>query len=1101
MIDAALHNPYAVVAISLIVMILGVVSFQNMVVDIFPEINLPVVAIATFYKGMGPSEIEGAITLRLEQLYLQASYVEHIESRSLPGVSLIKVYFHPSYDVNAGMSEITSLTYSALRYLPQGVFPPIIIKFGAASLPIGTLTVSSETLSEKDVRDVAQRSLLPQVALSEKEVRDLAYYGVRPQLANVPGVFVAPSFGGTVRQITVFLDRERMLARSLSITDVVSAVNAQSLLLPAGNVKIGDLDYNVYTNSLIQFIEQINEIPVKIVNGVPVLLKDVGRAADSTMIQGNVVRINGQRAVYLPIMKQAGANTIQVIDGIRESLSKLLGLPKDLAVKLIFDQSLYIRQAIQTLEHEGLLGGGLACLMVLLFLGSLRYTFIIALAIPISILAAFVLLYFTGHTVNVMTLGGLALVIGTLLDNNIVVLENVHRHLLIGKTPGQAAGDGVGEVALPMLVSTISILIVYLPIVFFTGIIKFLFVPLALAVAYSMVVSYVSSMTIAPVAMAALIKHDVHSSEGGSGHSARVFDQLFNQVVNAYEAILHWCLRHKAVVVVSVAAIFVGSLLLTPRLATEFFPKVDAGQFILNIAASEGTRVETTEAIVGQIEDLIRTEIPADQLDQIVANIGLPHGWMVLFTPVNGPHQAFLLVSLTRNHTVRTEALITRLRTRLAETFPGLKFSFQSGGIVSDVINFGLPAPIDIKVSGPKLTEVAEAAARIREVAAQVPGTADVQVRQGLNYPELHLEVNRAKAAYLGLSEQRVVMDLVTGLSSNMTLNPGYWIDPKSNNAYFVVAQYPEQTLIRFEDFLNTPLVGTRVDQPAVASAITPLERGSAMAIQQTPFPERPTLPQVGRDGSAPVLLRDLVEVSRRTGPETVDHYNLQRTMDILISVPGNDLGRVAGQVEEALNKIELPKDVKVVLKGEVDGMKAALKGFGGVLPLAILLIYLVMVGLFRSYLDPLIILFAVPLGFIGVIWMLLLTNTSVNVESLIGTLMMIGIVVANGVLLVDFANRMMREGLEPEEAVVAAGRLRIRPILMTSLATVLGLAPMALGIGEGSEANMPLARAVIGGLLVSMFMTLLFIPVLHALARRHSAPRPATQSHHVTGP
>lgn len=1101
MIDAALHNPYAVVAISLIVMILGVVSFQNMVVDIFPEINLPVVAIATFYKGMGPSEIEGAITLRLEQLYLQASYVEHIESRSLPGVSLIKVYFHPSYDVNDGMSEITSLTYSALRYLPQGVFPPIIIKFGAASLPIGTLTVSSETLSEKDVRDVAQRSLLPQVALSEKEVRDLAYYGVRPQLANVPGVFVAPSFGGTVRQITVFLDRERMLARSLSITDVVSAVNAQSLLLPAGNVKIGDLDYNVYTNSLIQFIEQINEIPVKIVNGVPVLLKDVGRAADSTMIQGNVVRINGQRAVYLPIMKQAGANTIQVIDGIRESLSKLLGLPKDLAVKLIFDQSLYIRQAIQTLEHEGLLGGGLACLMVLLFLGSLRYTFIIALAIPISILAAFVLLYFTGHTVNVMTLGGLALVIGTLLDNNIVVLENVHRHLLMGKTPGQAAGDGVGEVALPMLVSTISILIVYLPIVFFTGIIKFLFVPLALAVAYSMVVSYVSSMTIAPVAMAALIKHDVHSSEGGSGHSARVFDQLFNQVVNAYEAILHWCLRHKAVVVVSVAAIFVGSLLLTPRLATEFFPKVDAGQFILNIAASEGTRVETTEAIVGQIEDLIRTEIPADQLDQIVANIGLPHGWMVLFTPVNGPHQAFLLVSLTRNHTVRTEALITRLRTRLAETFPGLKFSFQSGGIVSDVINFGLPAPIDIKVSGPKLTEVAEAAARIREVAAQVPGTADVQVRQGLNYPELHLEVNRAKAAYLGLSEQRVVMDLVTGLSSNMTLNPGYWIDPKSNNAYFVVAQYPEQTLIRFEDFLNTPLVGTRVDQPAVASAITPLERGSAMAIQQTPFPERPTLPQVGRDGSAPVLLRDLVEVSRRTGPETVDHYNLQRTMDILISVPGNDLGRVAGQVEEALNKIELPKDVKVVLKGEVDGMKAALKGFGGVLPLAILLIYLVMVGLFRSYLDPLIILFAVPLGFIGVIWMLLLTNTSVNVESLIGTLMMIGIVVANGVLLVDFANRMMREGLEPEEAVVAAGRLRIRPILMTSLATVLGLAPMALGIGEGSEANMPLARAVIGGLLVSMFMTLLFIPVLHALARRHSAPRPATQSHHVTGP
>lgn len=1066
MIRASLNNPYAVVAISLIVVILGVVSYQNMVVDIFPEINLPVVAVATFYKGMGPSEIEGAITLRLEQLYLQASYVDHIESRSLPGVSLIKVYFHPSYDVNAGMAEITSLTYSALRYLPQGVFPPIIIKFGAASLPIGTLTVSSETLGEK-------------------EVRDLAYYGVRPQLANVPGVFVAPSFGGTVRQITVFLDRERLLARGLSIHDVVHAVNAQSLLLPAGNVKIGDFDYNVYTNSLIQFVEQMNEIPIKVVDGVPILLKDVGRAADSTMIQGNVVRINGRRAVYLPIMKQAGANTIQVIDGIKATLPKLLGLPKDLVVKLIFDQSLYIRQAIRTLEHEGLLGGGLACLMVLLFLGSLRYTLIIALAIPISILAAFVLLYFTGHTVNVMTLGGLALVIGTLLDNNIVVLENVHRHLGMGKSRHQAAGDGVGEVALPMLVATISILIVYLPIIFFTGIIKFLFVPLALAVAYAMVVSYFTSMTVAPVAMAAFVKHEHKGPEPDEGSPDRLFDRLFNRLIAVYEAVLRWCLRHKALVVAGVTALFVGSLLLAPRLATEFFPKVDAGQFILHVAAPEGTRVETTEALVGQLEDVLRQEIPAADLDQIVANIGLPHGWMVLFTPVNGPHQAFLLVSLTREHAVRTDALISRLRTRLAQQFPGLKFSFQTGGIVSDVINFGLPAPIDIKVSGPQLSQVAEAAARIRDVAAQVPGTADVQVRQGMHYPELHLDVDRAKSAYLGLNERQVVMDLVTGLSSNLTLNPGYWIDPKSNNAYFVVAQYPEQMLIHFEDFLNTPLVGSRVDQPAAASAVTPLGRGSSLAMQQTPFPQRPTLPQAGAAKTSPVLLRDLVRVSRKTGPETVDHYNLQRTMDVLVGVIGNDLGRVAGLVEAALDQVELPKDVAVMFKGEVDGMRAALKGFAGVLPLAVLLIYLVMVGLFRSYLDPLIILFSVPLGFIGVIWMLLLTNTSVNVESLIGTLMMIGIVVANGVLLVDFANRRLREGVPVEEAVVAAGRLRIRPILMTSLATILGLAPMALGLGEGSEANMPLARAVIGGLLVSTFMTLFFIPVLHAIARQ----------------
>jgi len=1071
MIRAALNNPYAVVAISLIVVILGAVSYQTMVVDIFPEINLPVVAVATFYKGMGPSEVEGAITLRLEQLFLQASYVEHIESRSLPGVSLIKVYFHPSYDENAGMAEITSLAYSTLRFLPPGIWPPIIIKFGAASLPIGTLTVSSETLSEK-------------------EVRDLAYFSVRPQLANVPGVFVAPSFGGPLRQITVFLDRERMLARGLSTTDIVNAVNAQSLLLPAGNVKIGEFDYNVYTDSMIKIVEQMNDIPVKVVGGVPIMLKDVARAADSTIIQTNIVRINGHRAVYLPIMKQAGANTIQVIDGIKATLPKLIGLPEDLTVNLIFDQSLYIRQAIQTLEEEGLLGGGLACLMVLLFLGSLRSTVIIALAIPLSILAAFVLLYFTGHTVNVMTLGGLALVIGTLLDNNIVVLENVHRHLGMGKTPGRAADDGTREVALPMLVATISILIVYLPIMFFTGIVKFLFVPLALAVAYAMVVSYLTSMTVAPVAMTALFREQAHAPVD----HPRLFDRLFGSLVDRYILVLRWCLAHKALVVGVVTLTFGGSLLLAPRLATEFFPRVDAGQFILNVAAPEGTRVEKTEAIVGQIESLIRQEIPPVELDQLVANIGLPHGWMVLYTPVNGPHQAFLLVSLTRGHRLRTDAIIARLRARLAREFPGLKFSFQTGGIVSDVLNFGLPAPIDIKVSGPKLSEVAETATRIRDVVAQTPGTADVQVRQGMEYPELHLEVNRAKAAYLGLNEQRVVMDLITGLSSNIALNPGYWIDPKSNNAYFVVAQYPEQTLIRFEDFLNTPLVGARVEQPSVSSAVSPSGRGSALALQQTPFPEHPTLPRVGQDGSAPVLLRDLVEVTRKTGPETVDHYNLQRTIDVLVNVPGNDLGRVAGQIEKTLASLALPKDVMVLFKGEADSMRAAFEGFSGTLPLAMVLIYLVMVGLFRSYLDPFIIMFAVPLGFIGVIWMLLLTNTSVNVESLIGTLMMIGIVVSNSVLLVDFANRMVREGMKVEQAVIAAGRLRIRPILMTSLATVIGLAPMALGMGEGSETNMPLARAVIGGLLVSTFMTLLFVPVLHVLARRRVRAHLAAQ-------
>ncbi len=1062
MIESALKNPYAVVAISLIVVILGVVSFQNMVVDVFPEINLPVVAVATFYKGMGPSEIEGAITLRLEQLFLQSSYVEHIESKSLPGVSLIKVYFQSSYNVNDAMAEITSLTYSALRYLPQGVFPPIIIKFGAASLPIGTLTVNSDTRTEK-------------------EVRDLAYFTVRPQLGNVPGIFVAPSFGGTVRQITVFLDQERMLARGLSINEVVSAVNAQSLLLPAGNVKIGQFDYNVYTNSMIKLVEEMNQIPIKMMNGVTVTLAEVGRAVDSTMIQSNIVRINGNRSVYLPILKQAGANTLQVIDGVKDALPKLLGLPKDVAVKLIFDQSLYVRQAIKTLEHEGLLGGALACLMILIFLGSFRYTLVIALAIPLSVLAAFVLLYFTGQSVNLMTLGGLALVIGTLLDDNIVVLENVHRHLELGKTLHQAAADGVREVALPMLVAMISTLIVYLPIVFFTGIIKFLFVPLALAVAYAMIAAYLASMTVAPVAMVALTSAH-RTSE--TGHSVRLFDRAFNRLTNRYEGMLRWCLRRKFLVMLLVAVIFASSMLLAPRLATEFFPKVDAGQFILNVAAPEGTRVEYTEALVNEIEDHIRKEIPAGDLDQIVANIGLPQGWMVMFTPVNGPHQAFIMVSLTPGHQERTDVIIERLRKRFTKQWPGLKFSFQTGGIVSDVINFGLPAPIDIKLSGPNLTTVADAAARVKQVAAVVPGTTDVQVKQGMEYPELRLEVDREKASYMGLNQRQIVTDITTGLSSNLQLSPGYWIDPKSNNAYFVVAQYPEQSMVTFEDFLNTPLVGSKFDRPLAANAVTGLDRGITVALQQTPFSQQHARQQ-GAGGRPPVLLRELVDVKRQTGPEVIDHYNLQRTIDVLTNVTGNDLGRIAGRVESALQELKLPEDVSLTMKGEVDGMRAALKGFAGVLPMAMVLIYLVMVGLFRSYLDPLVIMFAVPLGFVGVIGMLLITNTSVNVQSLIGTLMMIGVVVSNSVLLVDFANRRMLDGLAPEQAVIEAGRLRIRPIIMTSLATILGLAPMALGLGEGSEANMPLARAVIGGLLVSTIMTLFFIPVLHASTRR----------------
>lgn len=1081
MIPAALKNPYAVVALSLIVVILGVVSFQKMEVDIFPEINTPVVAIATFYKGMGQKEIEGAITLRLEQLYLQASYVEHIESRSLDGISLIKVYFQPEYDVNAGLAEITSLTYSALRYLPKGMFPPTIIKFGASSLPIAQLTVGSSTLSEK-------------------EVRDLAYYTVRPQLAVVPGSAPLPPVGGTVRQITVFMNREKMLARNVSAMEIVHALNAENLLVPAGNIKVGDFDYPVFGNNLVPTAQGLNDIPLKIVNGVPLFIKDVATAADSYSTQTNAVRVNGHRAIYIPILKQAGANTIAVVDGIRDVVGRLTGLPENVEVKLIFDQSVYIRNAISSLQSEGMLGASLACLMILIFLGSVRSMFVIALTIPLSIATAFVMLYLTGHTINIMTLSGLALAVGTLVDNSIVVLENIHRHLGMGKSVRDAAGDGASEVALPLLVITVSILIVYLPIMFFTGIIKYLFVPLALAVAYAMGASYVTSLTLAPVCLATFEKDQhLHHQKTGSGSTPGLVARwermnLFERFLAGYTRLLHWVMRYKVFVLLVIGGVFVGSLTAAPLLKTEFFPKVDTGQFVLTVSAPEGSRLEKTEAMIERVEALIRRAIPPDELDQILTDMGIRRGWIALYSPNPGTHAAYMLVNLVHQHRQSSWEYIERIRQDMLREFPGIKFAFQTGGIVTDVLNFGIPAPIDIKLSGPDLIKLRKPAQTVRDIVASVEGTADVRVHQGMDTPSLLLNVDRTKAAYLGLTQEQIMANLSTSLTSNISTTPGYWIDPKSNNAYFVVAMYPEQDLVRFEDFLDMPLVGTGKANASTSMAGGSHTKGASLALQNTPYSGAPTLPSGGNfwpegtDRSPAILLKDVVEVTRETGSEEIAHFNLQPTVDVLANVRGSDLGRVVADVDRRLADLELPKGVTLTIQGEANSMRNAIRSFVITLPMATLLIYLVMVSFFKSFLDPLIILFAVPLGFIGVIWMLLLTETSVNVESMIGTLMMIGIVVANSVLLVDYANRKVMTGISPEEAVMEAGRVRIRPIIMTAVAASLGVLPMALGLGEGSEANIPLARALIGGLMASMVMTLFLIPIVYTLAKRGSA-------------
>jgi multidrug efflux pump subunit AcrB len=1069
---AALKNPFAVFAICMIVLILGWVSYQKMKIDIFPDINIPVILVSTFYRGLSPGEMEGAITLRFEQQFLQASYIEHIESQSLAGMSYIKVFFQPEYSIDAAQSELTSLAYSIIRLLPPGVFPPSVYKFGVASIPIGLLAVSSDSLSEK-------------------EMRDLAYFTVRPQMASIPGISTPPVLGGKLRQITIFMDQSKMQGLGISPSEVVKAINNQNAILPAGDVKIGDLDYNLYSNSLIDVVSQINHVPIKVVNGTPVFVRDIGTAADSAAIQTSIVRVNGRESVYIPVTKQEGANTLAVADTVRERIPKLTEIPADATVKFLYDQSLYIRQAISNLQKEGLMGAGLAGLMIYLFLRSVKAALVVGLAIPLSLTSALVLLYLSNQSVNIMTLGGLALVIGTLLDNNIVVQENLHRHLEMGKDGRSAAEDSATELTLPILVATICILIVYLPIMFFSGIVKYLFVPLAMTVAFAMSADYLVSMSVTPVILAKL-----YAREQQSGHNQDQGGESgwFGALLGSYLFLLRMGLRLKPIVVIVVLAALVATFaLVAPTLHTEFFPKVDAGNFTMLVTAPEGSRIEKTTAIVGQIESLVKDLIPKEELDEVISNTGLYYGDAARFAPNTGPHTAFVLVNLVTGHKGHTDDYIADLRQRLRKDLPGVGVAFQTGGIVSDVLNFGLRAPVDIQVKGPRLDVVQPVAEDIRQRVAQIPNTVDVRIKQGKNYPELHLNVDRTKAAYLGLDQQKVVVDVITGVSSNIALSPNYWLDPKTANGYFLLAQYPEQDLTKVEDLLNTPLIGAKVAM-APASASARSMAGSTLGLSNTPFANQALGFSGGyydqgdnRQGPA-VRLRDVAELIHKTGPDSVDHYDLSRLIDVLVTITGNDLGRVASKIEEVIKEVPLPKDVVVTIKGEVANMHAAFENFALALPLAVVLIYLVMVGLFRSFIDPLIILLAVPLGWIGTVLMLAMTQTSVNVESMIGTLMMMGIVVSNSILLVDFANRMSRSGLPPDQAVIEAGRRRIRPIVMTALATILGLLPLALGFGEGNETMVPLARAVVGGLLVSTVMTLLVVPVLHSLvlAREH---------------
>ena len=1040
----SIRNPYFIIVVCLIVSVVGITSLVRMPVDLFPTINIPEVVVATFYSGMPPEEIETEITGRFERFFTLGSGIEHMESRSLPGVSIIKVYFQPGTNSDSDVNEISNLAMADLRRLPPGTLPPVVEKFDASSLPVCLITLKGK-------------------GLSETQLRDLGQFQIRNQLATVPGASVPPPFGGKYRQIMVYVDPAKLQAYQLSPMDVVRAVDNANLILPAGDAKIGPYDYNIYSNSQFRDVKGINTLPLKTVGQSTVTVADVGHAEDGHQIQTNIVRVDGQHSVYLPVLKQGGdTNTIQVVDGVKEVLSRLTDIPKELVPRLVFDQSLFVKRAIDTLLHEGGLGLLLTALMVLIFLGSLRATVAVFLSIPLSALTAIIALYFGGSSINSMILAGLALVFSRLIDNAVIVLENIFRHLELGEKPEVAAEKGGQEVALAVLAATLTSAVVFFPVTFLYGVSRFLFSALALAVVLALFASYVIAMTVVPLFCARYIKAPAHghSTDAPSGQESSEelrtrrgrwgdrfndwFAAHFNRLLGYYESHVRNALSRPKAISGGILAACAVSLLLYPFLGLAFFPRTDAGQFVINLKTPSGTRVEITDEEVARVENLIRQTVPPKDLHLIVSNVGVIPGFSSIYTSNAGPHTATVQVALNEGHKISSFQYMDAVRHKIQENLPELTTYFQSGGIVDAVLNQGLPAPIDVQVSGSNLEAAYRTATQLAGEIRKTPGVSEVYIPQDVDYPSLHLDVDRLRASQLGLNQKEVVDNVITALTSNGMIAPSYWIDPKSGNDYMLTVQYPEQFVQSLSDLKGIPLRSPEAKSPAFLDAVS--------------------------------------KMSRFNAPTEIDHYQIQRVFDVYVSPSTEELGRIATSVRGIVAKTQLPEGVRVNVRGMVEGMEASFRSFGLGLLLSLVLLYLILVAQFRSFLDPILILLAVPTGVMGVLITLLITGTTLNVMSLMGVIMMVGIVVSNSILIVEFAHRLEEDGMSVRDAIISSCRIRLRPILMTSLATIIGLIPMALKLGTGSEQYAPLARAIIGGLTVSVALTVFLVPAAYLL-------------------
>jgi len=1038
----SIRYPFFIIMICLVIAVVGTTTVARMPVDLFPDINIPVVVVATFYNGMPPEQIESNITNPFERFFTLGSGIDHIESRSLTGVSLIRIYFQPGTNADAAVTTISNLALAQLRRLPPGTLPPVVLKFDASSLPVCLITLKGQ-------------------GLNETQLHDLAQFNVRNQLASVPGASVPQPFGGKYRQIQIYVDPVKLEAHQLSPMDVVRSVNQANAILPAGDVRIGPKDFNIYTNSQFPTTQEIDRLPLKTVGNGQLLVSDVGEAKDAAAIQTNIVRVDGQHSVYLPILKQGGgSNTIAVVNGIRDGISHLLDIPKALKTRVVFDQSVFVKTAITNLGSEGGIGLVLTAVMILIFLGNFRATIAVMLSIPLSALAAFLALNLLGGTINSMVLGGLALAFSRLIDNSVVVLENIFRHLEMGESAEVAAERGGQEVALPVLAATFTTAIVFFPVVFLYGVSRFLFTALALSVVLSLFASYVVALTVVPLFCARFIKNahnEAAHHKGGNWFEkfVRWFNRKYNQMLLRYDISVRWSLLRPAATVLGVLGIFLFSLGLFPFMGLSFFPRTDPGQFVINVKAPSGTRIELTDKYIARVEDDIRSVVPAKDLGMIVSNIGITPDFSAIYTSNSGQHTAFVQVSLKEGHGKSSFAYMDLVRKKLREDLPEVSTYFQTGGLVDAVVNLGLPAPIDIQVSGNNLHDAYATATKLAGNIKALNGVSDVLIPQDLDYPGLQLNVTREMAGRLGLNSSEIVDNVITSLTSNGMIAPSYYVDPKTGNNYLLTVQFPETQVKSLTDFQQIPVRS--------------------------------------HDGAQTANLGAVTDIKSINTPTEVDHYQLRRVIDIYVSPSGQDLGGLAKRVDKVIADSKVPENLNVTMRGSVEGMRKSFTSFSVGLILSIILVYLILMAQFASFVDPLIILLAIPPGITGVIVFLLLTGTTLNVMSLMGVVMMTGIVVSNSILIVEFTRSLRSKGMPIGEAVAMACRVRLRPVLMTSLATILGMIPMALALEAGSEQYAPLARSIIGGLTVSVIVTVFVVPAaylwVHRKEERPTAP------------